>query len=286
MYEFINQQRHLHSVQALCRVLGISRSSYYGWRNRPSSPRAQANQHLLRQIRDIFATSRQTYGAPRIHAELRAQGIICNHKRVERLMRDNGIHVTLRRRRKITTRSSPNHTPAPNRLQRDFAIGTPNRKWASDFTYIPTQQGWLYLAIVLDIGSRRIVGWAMDKTMNQDLTCHALQMALQQRQPQGLHLIHHSDQGAQYTASSYLKLLRQHQITISMSRRGDCYDNAIVESCFATLKTELIHRCSFLTRQQACAEIFDYIEIFYNRQRRHSALHYLSPVDYEASFAD
>lgn len=286
MYEFIDEHRQSHSVKTLCRVLAVSRSSYYAWRSRPPSPRQQANQYLLKRIQSIFANSRQTYGSPRIHAELRAQGIHCNHKRVERLMRQNSIRVTLRRRYKITTRSNPNITAAPNRLQRDFAIAAPNRKWASDFTYISTHEGWLYLAVVLDIGSRRIVGWAMDKTMNQNLTYRALQMALQQRQPQGIHLIHHSDQGVQYTASRYLDLLRQHQITISMSRRANCYDNAVVESFFATLKTELIHRTSFLTRQEAYPDIFDYIEVFYNRQRRHSALHYLSPLDYEATFAD
>ena len=286
MYQFIDQQRPSYSVKRLCAVLGVARSAYYAWCQRPISPRQQANSALLTHIQALFTASRQTYGAPRIYAQLRAQGIHCNHKRVERLMRQHAIRVTTRHQYRVTTRANPSVTPAPNRLQRNFAISTPNRKWASDFTYIPTHEGWLYLAIVLDIGSRRIVGWAMDKTMSQDLTCRALTMALQQRQPNGDQLLHHSDQGAQYTARSYLALLHHQHITSSMSRRANCYDNAVVESFFATLKTELIHRSTFLTRQQAAADIFDYIEVFYNRQRLHSALHYLSPFDYEAAFAD
>lgn len=286
MYQFIEKHRQEHSVKALCSVLGISRNSYYAWLARPKSQRQLKNEKLLKRIKTIFDKSRQTYGSPRIHAELQAQGIHCNHKRIERLMRQNGIRVTLRKRYKVTTRSNPKIRPAPNRLQRDFAIAAPNRKWASDFTYIWTLQGWLYLAVVIDIGSRRVIGWAMDKTMNQDLTYRALLMALQQRQIDGSQLIHHSDQGVQYTAKRYLKLLKHQRITISMSRRANCYDNAVLESFFATLKTELIHRSTFLTRQVACSDIFDYIEVFYNRQRRHSALHYLSPADYEASFAD
>lgn len=286
MYGFIQDHQLQFSVKAMCRVLGISRSAYYAWCSRPPSARQHANMRLLERIRAIFKSKRQTYGSPRIQAELRAQGVICNHKRVERLMHQHNLRVTLRKQRKVTTRSNPNHQSLPNRLQRDFAITTPNRKWASDFTYIPTRQGWLYLAVVIDIGSRRVVGWAMSNTMNHFLTCQALTMALQQRQPDGSQLIHHSDQGAQYTATPYLNLLKQHHITMSISRRAECYDNAVVESFFATLKTELIHRNTFLTRAQAQADIFEYIEVFYNRQRRHSTLNYLTPVDYERTFAD
>lgn len=267
MYEFIDHHRQDHSVKALCSVLNISRSSYYAWHSRPKSKRQQENEQLLGQIQTIFDQSRQSYGSPRICAELNALGLSYNHKRVERLMRVNGIRVTLRKRYKVTTRSNPNLKPAPNHLHRNFTVGKPNRRWASDFTYIPTLEGWLYLAVVLDIGSRRIIGWAMDKTMNQTLTYRALDMALQQRDLTEAPLLHHSDQGVQYTARHYLNTLTQHHITISMSRRGNCYDNALVESFFATLKTELIHRTTFLTRQ-----------------RRHSALDYLTPTDYEATF--
>jgi putative transposase len=284
MYQFIQTHRDEFAIGRMCAVLGISRSSYYAWRSRPPRPRDAANAHLLEQIRAIFRTSRQTYGSPRIYAELRARGYSCNHKRVARLMRQHGIQVQPPSSYKRTTRANPNVTPAPNRLQRDFAIGPLNQRWVSDFTYIPTQQGWLYLAVVIDVGSRRVIGWAMQERMNQDLTYNALQMALQQRHIEGASLLHHSDQGSQYTATRYLETLQLHHITLSMSRTADCYDNALAESFFASLKKELIHRTTFLTRQQAITDIFDYIEVFYNRQRRHSSLHYLTPVEFERTF--
>ncbi len=270
----------------MCAVLKVSSSGYYAWRKRTASQRDQHNALLVERMRAIQKACRGTYGSPRMTAELRAQGIVCNRKRVARLMRLHGLNVQLRRRHKRTTRSNPNALAAPNHLNRDFRATAPNRKWLSDITYIQTREGWLYLAVVLDLFSRKIVGWAMSTHINDRLTCAALQMAIQHRQPAPGKLLHHSDRGAQYTALQYRDTLAQIQAQISMSRRGDCYDNAPPESFFATLKTELIHRTVYLTRNQARADIFDYIEVFYNRFRRHSALHFLSPCDFELACAD
>lgn len=286
MYQFIEAHRQEFGVKRMCHVLGVSPSGYYAWRERVPSPRAQANARLLQHICAIYQASRATYGSRRVHAQLRAQGIHCNHKRVERLMRAHGLRVTLRQRHPTTTRAAPNGLVVPNRLNRDFSSAAPNRLWLADITYIQTQQGWLYLAVVLDLFSPKIVGWQMSDRINEGLTLDALQMALQQRQPLPGHLLHHSDRGAQYTSRRYLHDLVSHQFTLSMSRSGNCYDNAPMESFFATLKTELIHRSVFLTRAQARADIFAYIETFYNRVRRHSSLHYLSPDEFEHAFAD
>jgi putative transposase len=286
VYQFIETHRQEFGVKRMCQVLAVSSSGYYAWRARPPSQRAHANRCLLEPIRAIHQASRQTYGARRVHAALRAQGIHCNHKRVERLMRAAGLRVTLRRRHKTTTRAARNGLVVPNRLNRDFSAPAPNRVWLADITYIHTQQGWLYLAVILGMFSRKIVGWQMSDHIDERLTQDALLMALHQRQPLPGHLLHHSDRGAQYTSRHYLHPLLALQATLSMSRTGNCYDNAPMESFFATLKTELIHRTVFLTRHQARAAIFAYIEIFYNRVRRHSSLHYLSPDEFERAFAD
>lgn len=286
MYTFIQHESQNYHLSRLCAALGVSRAAYYAWLSGQSSPRQQANQALVAQIEAIFEQSRRSYGSPRIQAELRAKGIVCNHKRLERLMREHGIRVRLRRRPKAQSTASSKIPRSSNLLQRDFAVSVPNRKWSSDIPYIPTREGWLYLAVVLDIGSRRIVGWAMSKSINQDLVCSALDMALQHRQPPNKTLLHHSDQGSQYCAQSFLQVLQDHEIVISLSRRGNCWDNAVVESFFATLKTELIQNRLFLTRHEAQTAIFDYIEVFYNRQRRHSSLNYRSPLDYEAACTD
>jgi transposase InsO family protein len=283
-YQFIHRHRRQFPVRVLCRVLDVTVSSYYGWGKRPPSARQQANQRLLEQIRQVHQASRQTYGSPRVHAELNAQGVSCGRHRVARLMRQEQLRGQRAVRRVRTTWSEHGLPMAPNRLQRDFQAKQPNHKWVSDLTYIPTREGWLYLAVVLDLYSRRIVGWAMDSHMTSELVCRALQMALQQRRPAAA-LVHHSDRGSQYASGDYRQLLEQHGLLASMSGTGNCYDNAVVESFFATLKTELIHRYQFHRRAQARTAIFAYLEGFYNRQRRHSTLGYLSPVDFELSHA-
>ncbi len=267
----------------MCRVLGVSVSGYYAWRKRPPSVRAAANAVLVESMRRVHADSRHTYGSPRIHAALRQQGILCNHKRVERLMRLHDIRgCDRRKRRPITTQSRHAYPVAANSLQRDFTADTPNRKWLGDISYIDTADGFLYLASLEDVFSRKIVGWAMEEHMQTGLVERALHMALARRQPE-VGLLHHSDQGSQYASDAYRALLEAHHITVSMSATGNCYDNAMKESFFATLKSECASR-PFATRAQARTAIFEYIEVFYNRQRLHSALGYLSPEQFEQQF--
>ena len=269
-----------YSVKCMCRVLGVSRSAYYAWRNRPDSQRAQANQRLLVRIREEYQLSRKTYGSPRIQAALRGKGVRCSRKRVARLMCLDQITAKKAHRRiPRTTHSDPKAVPAPNLLNQDFSSPAPDRKWVSDITYIDTAEGWLYLASVLDLFSRRIVGWAMDEHMEASLVQNAWNMAVSQRNPSA-ELLHHSDQGSQYTSETYQQSLAAHHCQVSMSRIGNCFDNAAVESFFSTLKTECATG-QFETRAQARTEIFEYIEGWYNRQRLHSSLGYLSPVEFE-----
>ena len=264
----------------MCRVLGVSESGYYAWRRRPPSARAEANRALVEQIRRIHQESHQTYGSPRIRAALRAQGVICNQKRVARLMRLHNIRGCDRRRRRRTTTQSHHRYPvAANLLQRDFTAEAPNRKWLGDISYIDTREGTLYLASLEDVFSRKIVGWAMDDHMETALVERALRMALAQRRP-AAGLLHHSDQGSQYASDAYRDLLVERDIVASMSRIGDCYDNPMKESFFATLKTECATE-PFATRAEARTTVFEYIEVFYNRQRLHSALGYRSPEHFE-----
>jgi putative transposase len=267
----------------MCRVLQVSVSGYYAWHRRLPSPRATANVGLSEQIAHVHHASRRTYGSRRVTAALRQQGIVCNRKRVARLMCLNHLRGCERRKRRvITTQPGHNDPVATNVLQRDFRAFAPNRIWLGDITYIPTREGFLYLASLEDVFSRRIVGWAMDEHMEEVLVEQALQMALTQRQP-GDDLLHHSDRGSQYTSLNYQTCLAQHHISVSMSGVGNCYDNAMKESFFATLKTECVTDL-FETRAQARTAIFDYIEVFYNRQRLHSALGYLSPEQFEQQF--
>ncbi len=267
----------------MCRVLKVSESGYYVWRKRQPSARATANAALVKEIRAVHTTSRRTYGSPRVHAALRAQGVVCNRKRVARLMREHGIRGRERRRRRpVTTQSKHGHPLAPNLLARDFTAEAPDRKWLGDISYISTAEGFLYLATLEDVCSRRIVGWAMDDHMETALVARALRMALARRKPvEGL--LHHTDRGGQYAAHDYRRLLAAYHIEASMSRAGNCYDNAMQESFFATLKTECADK-PFPTRAAARTAIFDYIEVFYNRQRLHSSLGYLSPADFEQRF--
>ena len=265
----------------MCRVLEVSTSGYYAWRKRRLSRRAREDEALMKEIRQIHQRSKGTYGAPRIHAQLAAKGTHVGCKRVARLMREDGLQARRRRRYKRTTQSRHNRPVAPNRLAQSFIASGPNKKWVTDITYIRTAEGWLYLSVVLDLFSRLVVGWAMEPYLNDILTRKALKMALAHRQPQP-GLLHHSDRGSQYASESYQHLLTSHEALTSMSRTGNVYDNAPMESFFATLKKDLIHHSHYHTRRQAKADIFEYIEVFYNRQRLHSALGYLSPMAFEA----
>lgn len=279
-YAFIRNHRQEYRVSLMCRVLRVSRSGYYAWAGRPESPRSLENGRLLSQIRIAYDRSRRLYGSPRVTEELRDQGYVCNEKRVARLMRVHGIRAKTVRKYKVTTDSKHNLPVAPNLLNRQFTVVRPNAVWVSDITYIWTSEGWLYLAGVVDLYSRQVVGWAMSRRVDGQLTLSALRQAIARRHPDP-GLLHHSDQGKQYAAADYRDLLTDQGLVASMSRRGDCWDNAVMESFFGTLKTEMIYFEKFLSREEAQTKIFEYIEVFYNRQRRHSTLGQLSPVEFE-----
>lgn len=283
-YEFVERWKADYRVTRLCRVLGVSPSGYWAWRRCTPSQRATANAELQERIVTIHTASRATYGAPRIHAELRAQGVRCARKRVARLMRLAGV-TGCHRRRFVTTRRDPTRPSAPDLVRRSFAAPRPNQVWVADLTYVPTRQGFLFLAIVLDACSRRVVGWSMAAHLRAELVLSALDMALQHRRPPA-GLIHHSDHGTQYTAAAFQDRCRTAGIRSSMGSIGDCYDNAMAESFFATLECELLSRSVFRTHAEARAALFDYLEIFYNRRRRHSALGYLSPDAFERSWLE
>ena len=279
-YRFVEAEKASYPVALMCRVLKVSRGGYYAWRRRPESTRSCRDRKLLVDIRAAHKASRRTYGSPRMHRELTEQGHTVGRHRVARLMRQDGLRGRRRRRFRTTTQSNHAHPVAPNQLERQFAAAAPDRVWVTDITYVWTLEGWLYLCVILDLYSRRVVGWAMDKRIDQALTLRALRMALAARAP-AAGLVHHSDRGSQYAAKAYRRLLKANQVACSMSRKGDCWDNAVAESFFATLKVELVHERTFYTREQARREIFEYIEGFYNRVRRHSHLGYLSPAAYE-----
>ena len=281
-YQFIEEYRHEYPVTVMCQVLEVARNGYYKWRKQPLSVRKVADLVLLMHIRDIFEQSRETYGSYRIHAELAEQGIRCGRKRVSRLMRTYNLRPKTVRSFKVVTTDSNHKLPvAPNRLNQQFSADRPDQLWLTDITYVPTTEGWLYLAVVLDVYSRRIVGWAMSDSLHRQLVIDALQMAITVRQPPP-GLLHHSDRGSQYASDEYQALLTRARMVTSMSRKGNCYDNAPVESFFGTFKTELVFHQQYATRAEARLDIFEYIEVFYNRFRRHSALGYKSPVKYEA----
>jgi transposase InsO family protein len=270
-----------HSVSDLCAALEVSRSGYYAWAGRKPGTRAQNNLQLAGEIEVLFHQNRESYGSRRITAALRQAGRGCNHKRVERLMREKGLQGRQRRRYRVATTDSDHDEPiAPNHLAEAPSCTAPDQVWVTDITYVPTQEGWLYLAGVLDLYSRRIVGWAMDETLAATLPLAALQMAWEQRRPaEGL--LHHSDRGVQYASQDYRQRLSTLGLQASMSRTGNCYDNATMESFWSTLKHELIYRCQFRTCSEARQRIFEWIEVFYNRTRLHSSLGYKSPVDFE-----
>ena len=270
----------------MCEVLEVSRSGFYAWRSRPESQRSKQHRKILEEINDIHSDrDMKSYGSPRIHRELLSRGIECSENTVARLMRERGLAARMRRKYKVTTDSSHSLPLAENVLNREFEQANPDRVWLADVTYIWTQEGWLYLAAVLDVYSRKVVGWSMSHRMPASLVMDALQMALGRRRPEPGSLIHHSDRGSQYASEDFQQLLREQNITCSMSRRGNCWDNAMMESFFATLKKERVHHESYETRESARQSVFEYIELFYNTRRRHSALGYLSPEAYEQAAA-
>jgi putative transposase len=284
-FEFIEAERASFPVAFMCVRLEVSSSGFYAWRKRPPSSRALEDDRLLQEIRAAHAESHGRYGSPRVHRELAAKGIHVNKHRVARLMRENGLRGRRRRRFRHTTDSNHAMPIAPNTLARDFTADAPNEVWVTDITYIPTREGWLYLAAILDLYSRRVVGWSMSDRITRQLTLDALMMALRARAP-ATGLVHHSDRGSQYASADYRAALAIAGIECSMSRKGDCWDNAVAESFFATLKTELVHDTDWITRAEARSAIFEYLEVFYNRQRRHSSIGYVSPEEFEFKYKE
>jgi putative transposase len=275
--------REAFSVRRMCNLLEVSASGYYAWRERPPSQRAKANDALVKEIQAIHDQSHQTYGSPRVHAELVNRGFRVGKNRVARLMQAENIQSQRKKKRQGTTDSRHNYPIAPNLLQQNFQAVIPNEKWLSDITYIPTAEGWLYLAAILDLFSRKIVGWAMEDHLESELVELAFQMAVHNRQKVS-GLLHHSDRGSQYAGAAYQALIQAHRVTPSMSRTGNCYDNAPMESFFSTLKCERVDGSNYQTRAEARTDIFAYIEGFYNRNRLHSSLGYLSPEEFERRF--
>ncbi len=284
-YTVMAQHRALGTIETLCRALGVSVSGYYAWRARPRSRHAQHDGLLWEHIQTAYQSGRGVYGSPRVYAALRQQGIACSRKRVARLMRTHGLHSCRRPKRRVRTTDSQHRRPvAPNLLKRDFAAAAPNRKWVGDIIGIWTDEGWLYLAALLDTFSRLVVGWSMDAHRDEALVETALRMALARRTlPTQAATIHHTDRGSQYAADDYLALLASARIHVSMSGKADPYDNAMMESFFSTLRAELTDLHHFPSRSAARQAIFEFIEVFYNRQRLHSSLSYRSPVDFEAA---
>jgi putative transposase len=285
VFRFVEREKANYPVATMCRVLGVSTSGYYAWRQRPASRRSLADQVLTCTIRTIHRESRGTYGAPRIHAELRDDyRIFCSRKRVARLMAEAGIQGTHRRRRVKTTRPEKTAAPAPDLLERDFGATGPDQKWVADITYVPTWAGFLYLAVVLDCFSRRVVGWCMRDDLSTQLVLDALEMAIANRRPTS-GLIHHSDRGCQYTSYVFGRRCKEAGVVPSMGSVGDALDNAVAESFFATLECELIDRTTFRNRTQARMAVFEFIEAFYNPRRRHSSIGMLSPAEFERRWA-
>ena len=284
-FRFIEDRRADYPVTIMCDVLGVSPAGYYAWRARPESRRAADNRQLVDDIKRVHRDACERYGSPRIHAELRAQGRGVSRGRIERLMRRHGIRAIMARPRWMRTTDSRHDFPiAPNLIERNFTADALNRIWLADITYVETDQGWLYLATVMDLYSRKIVGWAMADHLRADLPLAALAMAIAAQRP-GAGLIHHSDRGVQYASAEYRKMMQLAGLRASMSRKADCYDNAPMESFFHTLKTELVHHQRYATREEARLNIFAYIEGFYNRTRRHSAIGYISPIEMELKAA-
>jgi putative transposase len=282
-YGFILEHKAAFSIRAMCRVLEVSPSGYYQWCRRPKSKRALENERLLGKIRQLHSQSRQNYGSPKIYRGLRQLGEGCNHKRIERLMRENGILAKRVKKFKVTTNSRHSEAVAENLLDRQFKVGQPDKVWVSDITYVWTEEGWLYLAIFLDLYSRMVVGWSMSERMSAELLVSAFAMGQSRRGGRVSPLVH-SDRGSQYASAAFREQLAAYHCGQSMSRRGNCWDNAVAESFFGVLKLELVYEERFKKRQEARDQIFEYIEVYYNRRRMHSAAGYLSPAEYEEKF--
>jgi putative transposase len=284
-FSFIHAQKASFPVAALCRLVGVSRQGYYAYAHRPPSRRVVAEAELCEVIRKVFSESGETYGSPRVLRELKAREIRTSKRRVERAMRGMGLTPPAARRRTKTTIRDASHPVAPNELARDFTATRPNERWVTDITYIWTDEGWAYVASILDLFSRAVVGWAIDTTVTTKLPLTALQNAVQRRRP-GAGLLHHSDRGCQYTSAEYRSRLAELGVTVSMSRTGNCWDNAVAESFFATLKSELVHRRRWRAVSELRDALFEYIEVFYNRRRLHSSLDYKTPAAVEQEYLD
>ncbi len=284
-YRFIEKHRSSFRVEKMCQALKISRSGYYSWRDRPMSSRDLSNEKLDKEIKHIHDKSMGTYGSPRITASLKKQGIVCSENRVAARMRRNTIRAKTKKRFKVTTHSKHKHPVAPNLLNQDFKAYKPNQVWVSDITYLWTREGWLYLCVIVDLFSRKVVGWSMSNNLGCNLALNAFQQALWRNKP-GRGLIFHSDRGVQYACNEFSGVLKKYYFIQSMSRKGNCYDNAVAESFFHSLKTELVYFENYQTREEAKNSIFEYIEIYYNRYRLHSTLNYYSPDEFERSWLD
>ena len=280
-YVFIRGNRSEFPVEKMCVVMGVSRSGYYCWDKRIESMRETENEQLLFVIKVIHGRSRRTYGSPRVHNELRELDIKCGRNRVARLMKEDGVRAKTAKKFKATTDSTHNLSVSENLLGQNFEVGSSNKVWVSDITYIPTEEGWLYLSVILDLYNRAVVGWSMKERMTQDLVKESFEQAVGRRNP-GPGLIFHTDRGSQYASGAFQALLSRHGVKGSMSRKGNCYNNAVAESFFKTLKTELIQFNRYWTREEAKQSIFEYIEVFYNRERKHSTLGYRSPMEFES----
>jgi transposase InsO family protein len=278
-FKFIDQHKKHHRVQTLCPLLGVTASGYYQWKNRGPSKRELENDFVLEKIKDIYEKNKGVYGSPRITQVLNMQSISCSQPRVARLMRANGIVAKTQKKFKATTNSNHTLPVSADLVGQAFGVDGPNKLWVGDITYIDTDEGWLYLAKVMDAYNREIIGWAVDKRMTKDLVITAMERSIRKRRPTQSPIFH-SDRGSQYASYAFRRLLVNNQIRQSMSGKGNCYDNAMAESFFKTLKTELIYQNKYQTRQEAKQDIFEYIEVFYNRQRLHSALGYKTPVEY------
>jgi putative transposase len=284
-FEFIAAEKAQYPVDFVCNVLGVSRAGYYAYSTRPTSKHAARDEALAARIGKVHAESRRIYGSPRVHRELIARGERVSRKRVARLMKARELCGKRRRRFRVTTQSEHTFPVARNVLARQFKASAPNEKWVGDITYLWTREGWLYLATLIDIFSRRVVGWSMSERLTTDLPLAALRMALKSRRP-ARGLLHHTDRGSQYASADYRRVLADSHARVSMSRKGNCWDNAVAESFFATLKVELVRGLDFATREEARVAVFEYIEVFYNRKRRHSAIGYVSPNEFEFAFEE
>ena len=283
-FAFIHAEKAHFPVTSMCRLLGVTRQGYYAFAKHPRSSRMRDDAALQERVRAVHEQSRCTYGSPRVLGELRRQGLRPSKRRVERAMRSQGLAARTKRRFRVTTAANPKHAVEQNVLDRDFTASRPDERWVTDITYVWTDEGWCYLAVILDLFSRAVVGWSLDATLATTLPLRALDAAVLRRRP-GSSLLHHSDRGCQYTSADYRSALAALGITVSMSRKGNCWDNAVAESFFATLKTELTHRRAWRTRDELRAAVFEYIEAFYNRRRLHSSLGYRTPAEVESEYA-